>query len=207
MRRGFTLTELLVCIAIIAVIAAFLFPTLTRAKQSARAAEHTSQLKQLGQAWSIYSSEYDDELPLLSKLYASGQIDRRLFESKCDPNPRGWSHYYPSGPEAGYPYTSKVSVLDYSEMSQGFGRYRDPNIELDILYSFDGAGWAVMPGCDAKPFFTAVDSMNTVDRLALFYGSFTRLRLDTSVVRREIPFDSPVIETYRYFLDDTHQSQ
>ncbi|HLO97426.1 MAG TPA: hypothetical protein VK171_02425 [Fimbriimonas sp.] len=163
-------------------------------------------MKQLGQAWTIYSGDYDDDLPLVSKLYASGQLDRRLFESKCDPNPRGWSHYYPTGPEAGYEYSSKVSVLDYSEMSQGFGANNNANMELEILYSFDGAGWAIIPGCNAKPFFTAVDSMNTVDRLAIFYGSFTRLRLDTSVVRREVPFDTKTIETYRYFLDDINES-
>lgn len=207
MRRGFTLTELLVCIAIIAVLAAFLFPTLTRAKQSARVAEHTSQLRQLGQAWAIYSDDNDDDLPLVSKLYASGMVDHKLFQSQCDPNPRGWTHYYPSGPEAGYLYPSKVSVLDYSEMAQGFGKYRDPNVELDILYSFDGAGWALMPGCDAKPFFTAVDSMNRVDRLATFYGSYTRLRMDTSVVRREVPHDAKIIETHRYFLDDVDEKQ
>lgn len=188
--------------AIIAVVAALLFPVLSSAKQAARTAEHTSQLRQLGQAWSLYSDDTGDELPLVRKLYASGQVDHRLFQSQCDPNPRGWSHYFPSGPEAGYPYPGKVSVLDYSEMAQGFGQFHDPNIDLEILYSLPGAGWAIMPGCDAKPFFTSPEAMNNVDRLSIFYGSFTRLRLDTSVVRRTIPFDSAVIESYKYFLDE-----
>lgn len=57
---GFTLIELLVCIGIISVLAAILFPVLAAAKTSAHATQCQSNLRQIGLAWQLYASDYDD---------------------------------------------------------------------------------------------------------------------------------------------------
>lgn len=62
-RRGFTLIELLVVIAIIAILAAILFPIFTTAKENARLAKCLSQLKQIQQATSSYSDDWNGCLP------------------------------------------------------------------------------------------------------------------------------------------------
>jgi prepilin-type N-terminal cleavage/methylation domain-containing protein/prepilin-type processing-associated H-X9-DG protein len=62
-RRGFTLIELLVVIAIIAILASILFPVFARARAKARQAACQSNLKQLGLAFGMYASDYDDTLP------------------------------------------------------------------------------------------------------------------------------------------------
>ncbi len=59
-RRGFTLMELLVVVAIIAVLAGILFPVLARAREAARATRCRSNLRQLGMSLSLYRSDYDD---------------------------------------------------------------------------------------------------------------------------------------------------
>src|SRR6478735_4043026 len=60
--RGFTLIELLVVIAIIAILAAILFPVFAQAREAARQSTCISNLKQLGTALSMYSSDYDSTL-------------------------------------------------------------------------------------------------------------------------------------------------
>ncbi|MFN3650622.1 MAG: DUF1559 domain-containing protein [Armatimonadota bacterium] len=60
---GFTLIELLVVIAIIAILAAILFPVFAQAREAARKASCQSNLKQLGAAMLMYSSDYDEKLP------------------------------------------------------------------------------------------------------------------------------------------------
>ncbi|MBM3475025.1 MAG: DUF1559 domain-containing protein [Armatimonadetes bacterium] len=63
-RRGFTLIEVLVVIAIIAILAGILFPVLLRAKESARRTKCASNLRQLGLALQMYAGDYDGLIPL-----------------------------------------------------------------------------------------------------------------------------------------------
>ncbi len=58
-NRAFTLIELLVVIAIIAMLTSILLPSLTRAKDLARAASCQSQLHNLGIAGAMYQSQND----------------------------------------------------------------------------------------------------------------------------------------------------
>ena len=60
LRNGFTLIELLVVIAIIAILAAILFPVFSQAREKARQATCVSNGKQVGLAFRMYITDYDE---------------------------------------------------------------------------------------------------------------------------------------------------
>ncbi len=63
-RTAFTLIELLVVIAIISLLAALLFPVFARARDKARQAACTSNLKQISLALKQYAQDYDGSYPV-----------------------------------------------------------------------------------------------------------------------------------------------
>ncbi|MDQ2985886.1 MAG: prepilin-type N-terminal cleavage/methylation domain-containing protein [Armatimonadota bacterium] len=88
-NRAFTLIELLIVIAIIAILAAVLFPVFSRAKEAARKSGCISNLRQLGYAFAMYLSENDDRMP-----------DRRDLKTSLGYRP--WTSWPPSDPRAGW---------------------------------------------------------------------------------------------------------
>ncbi len=63
LRSAFTLIELLVVIAIIAILAAILLPVFAQARESARQIVCGSNMRQLGLAFRIYTTDYDERWP------------------------------------------------------------------------------------------------------------------------------------------------
>lgn len=61
--KKFTLIELLVVITIIAILAAMLLPALNKARQSSKSSSCLSNAKQLGSAYSMYTTDNQDFMP------------------------------------------------------------------------------------------------------------------------------------------------
>jgi prepilin-type N-terminal cleavage/methylation domain-containing protein len=61
--RAFTLVELLVVIAVIAILSALLLPVFAQAREKARQAGCLSNLRQIAMAWSMYVQDHDEAFP------------------------------------------------------------------------------------------------------------------------------------------------
>jgi prepilin-type N-terminal cleavage/methylation domain-containing protein/prepilin-type processing-associated H-X9-DG protein len=113
-RAAFTLIELLVVIAIIATLAAILFPVFAQAREKARQTTCVSNLRQIGFAFALYATDYDDRLP-----------DRRDLKAALPGGYRPWTTWPPSDPRGGW----AVVVLDpYVRAGAGDGLWSCPSV-------------------------------------------------------------------------------
>jgi len=126
-RSGFTLVELLVVLAVIALLAALLLPALSKAKESARTTQCLNQMRQLGLAVRLYVDENGDAFPRSEhSAFANGQLPWErslapllgssttawtnlltgLYQCPSDKRTTPWSYglnvYYELGPDDDY---------------------------------------------------------------------------------------------------------
>jgi len=107
MRKGFTLIEILVVIAIIAILAAILFPVFSRARAKARQATCASNLRQLGSAIEMYVGDYDELYPGAPNGNGGSGADG------------GWTWYAAFGPPgAGYFEVTRGALYPYIRNTQ-----------------------------------------------------------------------------------------
>ena len=80
-RQAFTLVELLVVIGLIAVLVSLLLPVISKARSAAQSAACLSNLRQMGTAWTMYTSEN------------RGRLMDYVWNSPTQPD-RAWSGYW-----------------------------------------------------------------------------------------------------------------
>jgi prepilin-type N-terminal cleavage/methylation domain-containing protein len=103
---GFTLVELLVVIAVIAILAAIAFPVMVKAKQQAQIAECLTNMRQLGQAMHMYTGEYNDRFPPAVPLGIPWKTGEKTIQELLTPFARNGMIPVRAGRGFTYPYRS-----------------------------------------------------------------------------------------------------
>jgi prepilin-type N-terminal cleavage/methylation domain-containing protein/prepilin-type processing-associated H-X9-DG protein len=146
--RGFTLTEILVVLGLIAMLISLLLPVMGKTRAAARSAACLSNIRQMGMTWTMYLAEHKGRLPdyvwstpltpdvswrgywlgILDNYHVRG--DSLLCPSADEPIPynqpnKGFGNvsYAWSGKFVAPGTTAKFSSTIYRDSSYGYNRY------------------------------------------------------------------------------------
>ncbi len=103
-RGAFTLIEILVVIAIIAVLAAMLFPVVSQARERARMTGCLSNARQLALAVHAYTQDFDEALPPSTNYAIPASVPERIWTRLIQPYVRDTGIFVcPSASGSGFP--------------------------------------------------------------------------------------------------------
>lgn len=178
-RKGFSLIEVLVSVAIVALLAALLLAASGSARKRAIATHDTANLRQIGQAHALYQTTTDsDGWFSTPPLIQAAVLDRALVASPHDPTPQG--------------IANRVRVERYP------GAENPPTAWKDSYLAYDMTGWQTEGNrrrfsgyfAEAKGsgWLIALDTPGNYRTMRFWDepGAYQRLLMDTAVVHRRI---------------------
>jgi prepilin-type N-terminal cleavage/methylation domain-containing protein len=193
--RAFTLIEILLTIAIIALVAALIFPVIAKGKKSAFTASCTEQLRQIGIATELYLAESDAFPPTLDALVETRCLDdARLLLCPSDPFQETTMKSY-SGQLfyrcPGYRYPNLKLIHEQSYVSL-FPYFKLPYL-VDAMERADSNHGLVvcrLHGAPTDRFALAMQGEKEFCEHAWWMteGTLLRLRKDGSVQRAQLRF-------------------
>jgi len=137
-KKGFTLVELLIVIAVIAVLMSILLPALQRAREQAKRSVCFGNLKGMQFAWILYANDNDDMIVNGDGGHNHGNPFQRAWVGKC------WHDNYGSG--AQLPVPDQINAIKN-------GGLWDYCKELDLYSCPTGYPGEMLT-------YTVIDSMN-----------------------------------------------
>lgn len=149
-RAGFTLTELMIVLAIVAVIVAVLFPVFSQAKQRAMQTGWIESHRQIGLATNMYLADYDDKYMIAQyqPVGASDPTTDRTWVQNLLPYARSFSSFLCPADSSRGNTTNLSAVVSGDTYSRYYRASMRSNIGYNFLYFapvvYDGA-WRSRP--------------------------------------------------------------
>lgn len=181
-RRAFTLIEILVVIAIIAVIAGLLFPVLAKAKKSAQVTQDIEQLRQCYIGLQLYREDYDQAYPSGLADVAGVYIHKQILVSPADKRKPGSDGLYPANRFLNLPGETRPRVnykISYAYLKSFEGRFPYKGL---WDYYIQSSKWSIL-SCADYLYSTGivVQPAPTEDGDFSDSGMYLRIRMDGSL--------------------------
>jgi prepilin-type N-terminal cleavage/methylation domain-containing protein len=178
MRRGFTLTELLITCTIIALLCAIITPVLAKAKAAGQRGVAISNMRQIGAAISIYIDEQGSSLYPPTRTAAIGLVPKSIQWDPMDywraDNDEEWTPLLGS-----FAYSVHGEVIPDMLLAQ-LHRGRNPVILVSIFHEQP----RISPFKGDSPVLGKTVNLSDNFRMP---DQVLAARLDTSVKRMQVP--------------------
>lgn len=150
-RKPFSLIELLITIAVIAILVGVLLPALNHAREKAIDLHCINNLKQFGTAFMTYRADSEDKMPMWSSdLFPSYIPSAQVYVCKRDQNPQNVTYPYNEwrlnvpGTTTGADGSSSdkfVEAYDFPRAAESSRNIAsdDPRTQLRISYFYEFA--------------------------------------------------------------------
>ncbi|MCW5937185.1 MAG: type II secretion system protein [Fimbriimonadaceae bacterium] len=176
--RGLSLIEVLIVVAIAAILFLVLQPVFITSKRQAMQSDSTSRLHQLGLAAQIYSEANGLKVRSCFELVEAGQVQSSLCTAPLDPTQEGYSNIVMRQLSRGRLGDKSVHPRPYK---LSFVGSRDANVsDAELAKASSNLGWLI----DLSPSESESGGVIEPLLLAMRKGVYLRLLEDTSVVRR-----------------------
>jgi prepilin-type N-terminal cleavage/methylation domain-containing protein len=177
MKKGFTLIEALVTIAIIGVLAGILLPVLVSSKRSAISTDDLSKMRQIGQAAAMYENQFG-VFPLSdTQIVAAGMLPKYMCASNRDSSVDGIANELAKFQSSRIASAEGLPPVEYKNSFVGMAEFGlGHNIFNSYVLTGPAAGWLI----------DAADSERTPwPTPNQWKGTYKRLCVDGSVVVRQ----------------------
>ena len=142
MRKGFTLIEVLIVMAIIAIVAGVLVPALTSSRKKALAVDDLSNLRQMAQAGILYRDQNERFPQSTLDLVNAKMIPTEMCASHLDSNPGGIANDIADYTGYHTRLTAMNLVVPYKNSYAGPREYRlDPEEYAKWVTTDRAGGW------------------------------------------------------------------
>ena len=162
----FTLIELLIVVAIIAILAGILLPALKKARDTAKGISCRSALKQIGTVEAMYQVDYKVLIPTIMKWMENGS--QKIYKSRWLGNPMYRSYFNLNLSDSDQlPKKMLCPMMPY--LNESTPGYRDPYLSYSRAVRYaESSGW------DLRGFFPKVENPSHKILLGDYIGGILR---------------------------------